>query len=353
MMRIFKDQRLLLPALRIRPDLGRRRDPARGRARRTGSAAGLVPGHRLCRGCPADPRDVLLRLPRDEEAEGRPPPRREGGGLAGGSDGVEAIRPGQGAESELVRRVASRDPEERMPPEGDRLTADQVGILRAWIDQGASWPEDPSARRREPRRHWAFRPPVRPPVPQVSEPGLGAEPDRRASSSPGSRRRGSRPRPRPTGSTLLRRLSLDLIGLPPTIEEVDAFLADTARRRLRAGWSSGCSPRPHYGERWGRHWLDAARYADSDGYEKDKSRQVWFYRDWVINAFNRDLPYDQFIIEQIAGDLLPERDAGPDRRHRLPPQLDDQRGGRASTPSSSAWRRCSTAWTPSARASSA
>ncbi len=104
--------------------------------------------------------------------------------------------------------------------------------------------------------------------------------------------------------TLLRRLSLDLIGLPPTLAEVDAFLADKspgayARQvdRLLAS--------PHYGERWGRLWLDAARYADSDGYEKDKSRQVWFYRDWVTNALNRDMPYDQFIIEQIAGDELP------------------------------------------------
>ena len=83
---------------------------------------------------------------------------------------------------------------------------------------------------------------------------------------------------------------------------------------------------PHYGERWGRIWLDAARYADSDGYEKDKPRQVWFYRDWVIDALNRDLPYDQFIIEQIAGDLLPGATPGPGRRHRLPAQLDDQRG---------------------------
>ncbi len=97
--------------------------------------------------------------------------------------------------------------------------------------------------------------------------------------------------------TLIRRLSLDLIGLPPPIAEVDAFLADKSEQayekvvdRLLAS--------PHYGERWGRHWLDAARYADSDGFEKDKSRQVWFYRDWVINALNRDLPYDQFIIEQ-------------------------------------------------------
>ena len=107
-----------------------------------------------------------------------------------------------------------------------------------------------------------------------------------------------------------------MIGLPPSIAEVDAFLAD--RRPIAYDkLVERLLESPHYGERWGRRWLDAARYADSDGYEKDKSRQVWFYRDWVIGAFNRDLPYNQFIIEQIAGDLLPESDAGPDRRHRL------------------------------------
>src|SRR5207247_15436 len=115
---------------------------------------------------------------------------------------------------------------------------------------------------------------------------------------------GLSPSPPADRVTLLRRLSLDLIGLPPSPEEVDAFLADRSRNaygkqveRLLAS--------PHYGERWGRLWLDAARYADSDGFEKDKQRKVWFYRDWVINALNRDMPYNQFIIDQIAGDLLP------------------------------------------------
>ncbi|HEY1860470.1 MAG TPA: DUF1549 domain-containing protein, partial [Gemmataceae bacterium] len=103
--------------------------------------------------------------------------------------------------------------------------------------------------------------------------------------------------------TLIRRLNLDLIGLPPTPEEVDAFLADKSDKAYEKAVDRLLTS-PHYGERWGRHWLDAARYADSDGFEKDKSRQVWFYRDWVINALNKDLPYNQFIIEQIAGDLL-------------------------------------------------
>ncbi len=125
------------------------------------------------------------------------------------------------------------------------------------------------------------------------------------SSSRDWRKNSSNLRRKPTKSTLLRRLSLDLIGLPPTPQEVDAFLADKSKdaytkqvERLLAS--------PHYGERWGRHWLDAARYADSDGYEKDMSREMWPYRDYVINAFNRDLPYNQFIIEQLAGDQIPD-----------------------------------------------
>ena len=133
---------------------------------------------------------------------------------------------------------------------------------------------------------------------------------------------GLAPSPEADRTTLIRRLTLDLTGLPPTPEEVDAFLNDPAPDayekvvdRLLAS--------PHYGERWGRWWLDAARYADSDGYEKDKPRFVWFYRDWVVNALNRDLPYDRFIIDQIAGDLLPNATQDRRRRHRLPAQLHD------------------------------
>ena len=104
--------------------------------------------------------------------------------------------------------------------------------------------------------------------------------------------------------TWLYRVSLDLIGLPPSLDEVDAFVADQSSDALQKQVERLLAS-PHYGERWARHWLDAARYADSDGFEKDKSRQVWFYRDWVVGAFNRDLGYDQFLTEQLAGDLLP------------------------------------------------
>jgi hypothetical protein len=152
-------------------------------------------------------------------------------------------------------------------------------------------------------QEWSFKPPVLPTLPQVKNQTwprnaidrfilarLEAE--------------GLTPSPEADRTTLIRRLSLDLIGLPPTIKEVDAFLADSSDDAY-AKLVNRLLDSPHYGERWGRHWLDAARYADSDGFEKDKPRQVWFYRDWVIRALNRDLPYDQFVIEQLAGDLLP------------------------------------------------
>ena len=191
-----------------------------------------------------------------------------------------------------------------MPPKGERLTDEQVGLLRAWIDQGASWPEGGDSDGDAKRRHWAFRPPRKPPLPDVGGDRWVRNPiDRFVLAR--LKKEGLRPTPEADRITLIRRLSLDLIGLPPTIAEVDAFVADRradAYERL----VDRLLESPHYGERWGRHWLDAARYADSDGYEKDKPRSIWAYRDWVIGAFNRDLPYDRFIIEQIAGDLLPD-----------------------------------------------
>jgi hypothetical protein len=222
--------------------------------------------------------------------------------MRGGSDGVEAIRPGQGDESELIRRVTSRDPEERMPPEGERLTPEQVGTLRGWIDQGAIWPESAGASDQA-RAHWAFRPPVRPAVPAVRGRNWARTPIDRFILAR-LEAEGLSPSPEAERSTLLRRLSLDLNGLPPSVEEVESFVADPRADAYERAVERQLAS-PHHGECWGRPWLDAARYADSDGYEKDKSRFVWFYRDWVINALNRDLPYDRFIIEQIAGDQLP------------------------------------------------
>ncbi|MBU6400838.1 MAG: DUF1553 domain-containing protein, partial [Verrucomicrobia bacterium] len=153
------------------------------------------------------------------------------------------------------------------------------------------------------REHWAFKAPVRPEIPAVRDSAWVRTPVDRFVLARLEREQ-LQPSPRADRVTLLRRLSLDLIGLPPTVEEVDAFLADRSpdayARQVERLLSS-----PHYGECWGRHWLDAARYADSDGFEKDKPRFIWAYRDWVITALNRDLPYDQFVIDQIAGDQLP------------------------------------------------
>jgi hypothetical protein len=208
--------------------------------------------------------------------------------------GHAAFVAGKPNESEALRRMLSNDPDERMPPlkTGKKPTGAQIDLIRRWIAQGAKWSE-----------HWSYVPPTRPLVPEI--------PDTKRARNAVDRfilakleQEHLKPTPEADRMTLLRRLSLDLIGLPPTLAEVDSFLADKSpgayTRQVNRLLAS-----PHYGERWGRLWLDAARYADSDGYEKDKSRQVWFYRDWVTNALNRDMPYDQFVIEQIAGDALP------------------------------------------------
>jgi hypothetical protein len=195
----------------------------------------------------------------------------------------------------------------RMPLGGDPLKRAQIELIRKWIEEGANWPDQSAIRNPQSaiQQHWAFVAPVRPPLPEVRNEAWVKSPiDQFVLAR--LEKEGLQPSPEADRAMLLRRLSLDLVGLPPGVEEIDAFLNDSSpgayhkqvERLLRS---------PHYGERWGRHWLDAARYADSDGYEKDKSRRVWFYRDWVIKAFNEDKPYDQFIIEQIAGDLLPER----------------------------------------------
>ena len=235
-----------------------------------------------CHGPDAAGRKAKLRL--DDRAAA----------LEGGSSGEAAIIPGKPEASELLRRITSKEATEVMPPPktGKKLTAQQVALLRRWIAAGAEY-----------RLPWAYVPPRRPPLPALKGPSTARNPIDRFIIAR-LEREGLHPAAAAGKETLIRRLSLDLLGLPPTPAEVDAFLADRSPDayeklvdRLLAS--------PHYGERWGRHWLDAARYADSDGYEKDKPRTVWMYRDWVVSALNRDLPYDRFVIEQIAGDLLP------------------------------------------------
>ncbi|MBS1790376.1 MAG: PSD1 domain-containing protein [Acidobacteria bacterium] len=225
--------------------------------------------------------------------------------MKGGISGA-VILPGNSRESRLLHRVRGEGGEKRMPLGGEALSTAQIELLARWIDEGAIWPETQSAIRTPQSaspKHWAFTAPIRPITPKVSHSAWVKNPID-AFVLARLEKEGWRPSPEAGRVALLRRLSLDLIGLPPTIAEVDAFLADKSPNAYEKQVDRLLSS-PHYGERWGRLWLDAARYADSDGYEKDKSRYVWFYRDWVINALNQDKPYDQFIIEQIAGDLLP------------------------------------------------
>jgi hypothetical protein len=220
--------------------------------------------------------------------------------LSPADSGQPAIVPGRSADSLLLRRVSSQDPDEAMPPKGDRLTADQIASIKAWIDQGAVWPDAAGAVEKP---HWAYVKPQRPAQPAVRN---AAWPRNAIDTFVLARleAEGLSPAPEAERATWIRRVSLDVIGLPPTLDEVDAFRADESPDayervvdRLLAS--------PHYGERWARPWLDLARYADTQGYEKDERRNIWPYRDWVIQALNRDLPFDQFTLDQLAGDLQP------------------------------------------------
>ncbi len=217
-----------------------------------------------------------------------------------GESGRALLVPGRPDESELLRRVTSADADERMPAESPPLSAEEIAKLWRWIETGAAWP-----------RHWSFAPLPVTPIPKVNDDDWSRTPiDRfvlaRLQAAPVA------PSPEADRYTLIRRLSLDIVGLMPTPHEADAFAADQApdayERQIDRLLAS-----PQFGERWGRHWLDRARYADSDGYEVDKPRpEAYRWRDWVIAAVNRDLPLDQFTIEQFAGDLLP--DAAPEQQ---------------------------------------
>jgi hypothetical protein len=206
--------------------------------------------------------------------------------------GLYAIVPGKVEESALLSRITASDEAERMPPEGKPLSAAEVETLKRWIAAGAKW-----------EKHWAFVPPQRADLPSASRPDWSQNPIDRFILARLDEEKIA-PAPEADRVTLLRRVSLDLTGLPPTPAEVAAFSSDQSAEaytkvveRLLAS--------PHYGERWARPWLDVARYADSNGYSIDAPRQIWKYRDWVVAALNRDFPYNQFVIEQLAGDLLP------------------------------------------------
>jgi hypothetical protein len=215
------------------------------------------------------------------------------GGISG-----RVIIPGDAENSLLVKRISSDEEGPRMPKGMTALSPEQIELIKRWINEGAHWPDNA-----ENAVHWAFIPPKRPPIPEVKNRAWVRNPID-AFILHRLEQEGLSPSPEAPKETLIRRLYLDLIGLPPTPEEVDAFLKDKrpdAYERLVDKLLNS----PHYGERQALVWLDLARYADTDGYEKDLRRSIWRYRDWVIEAFNRDMPFDQFTIEQIAGDLLP------------------------------------------------
>ena len=230
-----------------------------------------------CHGQDAKKRKGGLRL--DEEYSALEP-----------RDGVSAIVPGDLDASQAWQRIITEDPDELMPPpvSKKRLTAEEKDILKRWIEAGAKY---------EP--HWAFIEPKKPVVPEGAENPIDAFLQRRLADED------LKPAPLAEPEVLVRRIFLDLTGLPPTSQEVDAFLADKPAHRLQR-WVDQLMRRPTYGEHMARYWLDLARYADTHGLHLDNERSMWPYRDWVVRAFNENLPFDDFTRWQLAGDLLPE-----------------------------------------------
>ncbi len=243
-----------------------------------------------CHGPDARVRKARLRLDTKE-------------GLGGeAKTGGRILLPGKSDDSELIARVSSSDASQVMPPprSGKRLSKEQVALLRRWVDEGAPWSD-----------HWAFGPPRRPPFPRVTDPAWARNPiDRFVLAR--LEREGLSPSPEADREALIRRITFDLTGLPPTPQEVDAFLADE-RPDAYERVVDRLLATPRYGERMALDWLDVARYADSFGYQADGDSHVWPWRDWVIRAFNANLPFDRFVTWQLAGDLLPR----PTRDQRL------------------------------------
>ena len=214
------------------------------------------------------------------------------------SEQAHFITPGQPQESELYLRVTSADPDTVMPPpdQDNPLSKEEVMAIQRWIAAGAEF-----------QVHWAFDPPVKKPLPARAAAEVQEPIDRFVASK--LEKSGLSFSPRAAPEVLARRIYLDLIGLPPTPSEVDQFVSAVAASPANAidELIDDLLSREQFGEKWARHWLDVARYADSNGYEKDLPREQWAWRDWVIDAINRDMPYDRFVVEQLAGDLLPNR----------------------------------------------
>jgi mono/diheme cytochrome c family protein len=230
--------------------------------------------------------------------------------MEGGTSG-KSILAGQSGKSPLLHRLRGEGDEDQMPLDKDPLPEAQIALIAKWIDQGANWPDEYAGGSVVRKTHWAYVKPVRPSVPEVKDKSW----PRNAIDNfilARLEKENIKPTSVAPAETLLRRAALDLTGLPPTPAEFDAFVADPSSDayekqvdRLMAS--------PHYGERQARHWLDDARYADSNGYAHDYPRSIWPYRDWVINAYNDDMPFDEFTLEQLAGDLLPS----PTRDQRI------------------------------------
>ncbi len=252
----------------------------------------IEPVLRTCHGCHGERQQMAgLRLDHPQPA-------------MSGSYSGPVIKPGDSANSKLIQMVSGAA-KIRMPPAGPGLKPEQVALLRKWIDQGAPWPATNPLKAVTARSsHWAYQPIQRPEVPQPTRDQSGHNTIDAFILAKLSQEKIA-PSPEADRRTLIRRVSLDLIGLPPTPGEVEEFVNDKrpdAYERIVDRLLAS----PHYGEKWARHWLDLARYADSDGYEKDLPRPyAWRWKRWVIEALNRDQPFDQFTIDQIAGDLIP------------------------------------------------
>ena len=236
-----------------------------------------------CHGPDEGSRKSRLRLDVREEA------------LQPAKSGAIALVPGKPEQSELVKRIFSADQDEVMPPPSTKhqLTSTEKETLKRWIAAGAEY-----------KQHWAFVAPVQKPLPKLSKLKARSANPIDAFVLARLEKEGLSPSPAADRYTLVRRVYLDLIGLPPTPEEADAFVNDRSANAYEK-LVDGLLASPSYGERWARRWMDLARYADSNGYEKDRQRTIWPWRDWVIRALNADMPFDQFTIEQIAGDMLP------------------------------------------------
>jgi hypothetical protein len=202
------------------------------------------------------------------------------------------VTPGDSAHSSLYARVSTAEKGKRMPPMGNALTEKQIALIKEWIDGGAKW-----------ETHWSYVPPKRPALPEVAQKGWTRNPIDNFILAHLEQEH-LKPSPEADKATLLRRVTFDLTGLPPTIAEIDSFLADRSPNAYEKRVDALLA-RPQFGERMAMQWLDLSRYADTHGYHIDSHREMWHWRDWLINAFNRNEPYDQFAVDQLAGDLIP------------------------------------------------